>query len=180
MTNTHPETGIRYGCLYLNSINPEIANDLWMEGDDLSYKAALEELRAEVERDAENVEDEVRIAIAESDPSLVGNEAWFERRCDDAWNALGYDCREDYVETRIEREAEYIQIDEPNIAGNYEGVRYEISHLGGAPLLWILHSPVISKARLCSPCVPNCGDLHALDDDGYECYGIPDDWRDEE
>jgi hypothetical protein len=177
MTNINPETGIRYGCIYLNELDSDVANDLWINGEDLSYKAAYEELKMQIERDADNVEDEVSIGIAETDPSLVGNEAWFERRCEDAWNTLGYDSREDYVETRLERESEHIYIDEPNIAGTYEGVKYEISHLGGAPLLWTIHSPIISKARLCSPCCPGAIDLNSLDDDGYEGYGIPDDWR---
>lgn len=180
MTNTNPDTGVRYGCIYLNELDSDVANDLWMNGDDLSYKAAYEELKNEIERDADNVEDEVRIGIIETDPSLDGNESWFERRCEDAWNTLGYDSREDYVETRLERESDYIQIDEPNIAGECEGVKYEITHLGGAGLVFVLHSPIISKARLGSPCVPNACDLSSLDDDGYECYGIPDDWRNQE
>lgn len=180
MTNTNPDTGVRYGTIYLNNLDGDVANDLWMNGDDLSYEEAYEELKAEIERDADNVEDEVRIGITEADPSLDGNEAWFERRCEDAWNTLGYDSRDDYVETRLERESEQIYIDEPTIAGECGGVKYEISHLGGAALLWVLNSPIISKARLCSPCCPNAADLDSLDDDGYECYGIPDDWRNQE
>jgi hypothetical protein len=179
MTNTNPETGIRYGCIYLNSLDPDVAEELWTGGKNISELQAYKDIEAEIERDADNIEDEVRTAIAECDPSLVGNEDWFERRCEDAWNAAGYDSREDYIDSRIDAEMQDFTCEEPTISGTYEGVKYEISWLGGAPLLWALESPTISKARLCSPCCPGAIDLNSLDDD-YEGYGIPDDWRAEE
>jgi hypothetical protein len=59
----------------------------------------------------------------------------------------------------------------------YEGVTVSVTTLGGAPLVFIMESPVIVKARPCSPCVPNAGDLDNLDPDyGIECYGLPEDW----
>ena len=176
MTNTNPETGIRYGCLYLNSLDSDLANDLWMNAENLSEAEAYAELKSEIERDAENIEDEVRIAIAERDYAMLSNDSYMEDEVEAAYNRLGYDDRDDYIDTRLELESERIQIEEPTLAGICEGVRYEISWLGGAPLLWVFESPVISKARLCSPCCPNAGDLDSLDDDGYECYGIPADW----
>jgi hypothetical protein len=177
MTNTNPETGVRYGTIYLNSLDSDVANDLWMNGENLSEKAAYEELKADVERDAEDIEEEVRIAVSERDYSMLANDQYMEQEVEAAYNRLGYDDRDDYIETRLELESENFYIEEPTIAGTCEGVRYEISHLGGAPLLWVLESPVISKARLCSPCCPNAADLDSLDDDGYECYGIPGYWR---
>lgn len=53
-----------------------------------------------------------------------------------------------------------------------DGVTVRTSSLG----LWVFHSPVVVATRLCSPCVPNCGDLNNLDENGYECYGLPSDW----
>ena len=176
MTNTNPETGIRYGCLYLNSLDSDLANDLWMNAENLSEAEAYAELKSEIERDAENIEEEVRISIAERDYAMLSNDRYMEDEVEAAYNRLGYDDRDDYIDTRLELESERIQIEEPTLAGICEGVRYEISWLGGAPLLWVFESPVISKARLCSPCCPNAGDLDSLDDDGYECYGIPEDW----
>jgi hypothetical protein len=55
-----------------------------------------------------------------------------------------------------------------------------MTYLGGAPLLWVLEGPVITKARPCSICVPGAGDLDSPDEDGYECYGLPEGWFDEE
>jgi len=176
MTNTNPETGIRYGCIYLNSLDPDTASWLWDDGNNISVDEAYAELKAGIELDAENIEDEVRIAVAERDYAMLSNDRYMEDEVEAAYNRLGYDDRDDYIDTRLELESERIQIEEPTLAGICEGVRYEISWLGGAPLLWVFESPVISKARLCSPCCPNAGDLNSLDDDGYECYGIPADW----
>lgn len=176
MTNTNPETGVRYGCIYLNSLDGDLASDLWMNAENLSEAEAYAELKSEIERDTESIEDEVRIAVAERDYAMLSNDRYMEDEVEAAYNRLGYDDRDDYIDTRLELESEHIQIEEPTLAGICEGVRYEISHLGGAPILWVLESPIISKARLCSPCCPNAGDLDSLDDDGYECYGIPADW----
>lgn len=176
MTNINQQTGVRYSCLYLNSLDGDLANDLWMNAENLSEAEAYAELKSEIERDAESIEEEVRIAIAERDYAMLSNDRCMEDEVEAAYNRLGYNDRDDYIDTRLELESERIQIEEPTLAGTCEGVRYEISWLGGAPLLWVLESPVISKARLCSPCCPNAGDLNSLDGDGYECYGIPADW----
>lgn len=177
MPNYNPETGIRYGTIYLNHLDSDVANDLWYSGKNVSEENAYAELKSELEREADAIEEEVAIAIAESDHALLASERFVDNEIEAAYLRLGYDDRDDYIETRLELGWEHIQIDEPIIEGTCEGVRYMISHLGGAPLLWAFESPVISKAKLCSPCVPNAGDLDSLDDDGYECYGIPDDWR---
>ena len=57
-----------------------------------------------------------------------------------------------------------------------DGMRLELSYLGGAALVFVLESPVISVARLCSPCIPNAGDLDAREENGAECYGLPPEW----
>ena len=147
MTNTNPETGIRYGCIYLNSLDPDTASWLWDDAENLSEAEAYAELKSEIEAQ-----------VMEECPDLDESEIEIE------------------VEKLLDCAAQDIEIDEPTLAGTCEGVRYEISWLGGAPLLWVFESPVISKTKLCSPCCPNAGDLNNLDDDGYECYGIPADW----
>ena len=149
MSNTNPKTGIRYGTIYLNTLNGDVADDLFFNGENISERDAYEELREELNTEAEER------GFCESD-------------------------KEQWIERELEYRGEQIQVEEPTIKGECDGVSYGISWLGGAPLLWVFESPIISKARLCSPCVPNAGDLNSLDEDGYECYGIPDDWRNEE
>ena len=42
--------------------------------------------------------------------------------------------------------------------------------------IWmIFFSTNIVRARLCSPCFPNAGDVGSIDPDGFECYGWPED-----
>lgn len=36
---------------------------------------------------------------------------------------------------------------------------YQVSSLGGAPLIWVLNSPYVTPCRECSPCIPNAGNL---------------------
>ena len=73
------------------------------------------------------------------------------------------------------------QNDEPTIEGEYEGVHYTITHLGGAPLLYVrLSSHIVDDdAPECSPCVPNAGDLDSYLAGGRgnaRCYSVPADW----
>mgnify|MGYP001766685255 CR=1 FL=1 len=177
MTNTNPETGIRYGCIYLNSLDSDTAQWLWDVAENLSEAEAYAELKSEIERDAENIEEEVRIAVAERDYAMLSNDRYMEDEVEAAYNRLGYDDRDDYIDTRLELESEHIQIEEPTLAGICEGVRYEISWLGGAPLLWVFESPYVSTFDLCSPCVPNAVSLECPNPVGYEGYDIPADWR---
>lgn len=67
--------------------------------------------------------------------------------------------------------------DEPVYEFVIDGVKGRTTWLGGALLVWVFESPFVTKANLCSPCVPNCGDLDSLDENGQECYDVPPDWR---
>lgn len=73
-------------------------------------------------------------------------------------------------------ETEYYD-DEPIHEGEYKGVKYRTSWLGGALNVWIFESPQIEKFRLCSPCVPGACDLDSPNADGEFGYTVPDDWR---
>lgn len=68
------------------------------------------------------------------------------------------------------------QFDEEEYEYITETEQYLLSYLGGAPMIWAMKTPFLTKARLCSPCVPNAGDLDSPDPDGYECYAVEPDW----
>ena len=174
--NTNPETGIRYGTIYLNNLDGDTAAWLWDEGENVSNEEAYAELKSEIERDADNIEEEVRISAAERDYALLASDRYMEVEVEAAYARLGYKDREDYFETRLENESDF-QIEEPTIEGECEGVKYAISWLGGAPLLWIFESPFIGMFDLCSPCVPNACSLESPNPSGYEGYDVPADWR---
>lgn len=179
MTNINPETGVRFGTIYLNNLDPDTASWLWDEAENISERTAYKELKAEVEREADALEEECAIAIRERDGNMPESDFQrvLETEIEAAYGRLGYQDRDDFIETENERRGENMQIEEPYLEGECEGVKYGISHLGGAGLLWVYFSPHVTRAKLCSPCVPNAGDLDSRDPDGYECYDVPEDWR---
>ena len=157
MPNYNPDTGIPYGTIYLHHLDSDLAQELWYtHGEDISYKNALEELREAVSAQMIDEEENGECPI---------------RSVDDF---------DDELDEIVERRAEFIEIDEPTIEGEYEGVKYMISWLGGAPLLWVFRSPFTGSYAQCSPCVPGAGDLETPDEYGVVCYDVPPDWRRDE
>ena len=86
---------------------------------------------------------------------------------------------EDWDRTLDDRLSD-VYIDEPIVEGECEGVKYRTSWLGGALHFWIFESPRIGLYSECSPCCPNAGDLDSPNDDGVECYDVPEGWRENE
>ena len=83
---------------------------------------------------------------------------------------------EDWDRTLDDRLSD-VYIDEPIVEGECEGVKYRTSWLGGALHFWIFESPRIGLYSKCSPCCPNAGNLDSPNDDGVECYDVPEGWR---
>lgn len=67
--------------------------------------------------------------------------------------------------------------DEPVHEGEYEGVKYRTSWMGGALCVWVFHSSIVKNYRECSPCVPGAGDLDSPDLNGVPTYDVPEEWR---
>lgn len=190
MYNVNPETGIRYGVISAQSLDPDLLDELFHGNGavDLSYQEAYNEAKAEAQRNYASLLEEAAISAAESgadrEPGFDQEdyeEKWFE------FKDIEHD-PEIFVERELERFSDMCQIDEPTYEGEYEGVKYRLSTLGGAYLLWVFEGPLGLGNRLCSPCVPNAVDLDggfALDtefeegyipDSGYSCYCVPRDW----
>jgi hypothetical protein len=189
MTNCNPDTGIRYGVIAMNSLDSDLAHELWYgpQATNASEEEAYAEAKRELEAEYDAALEEAHIAAAEVDYNQ-DTDAFVERWMDT--HGFG-DCREGYVDQKLQW-VEF-QIDEPVISGTYQGVQYTISWLGGAPLLWVFEGPEGSANRLCSPCVPNAADLDGgfkldaetpidvdgypmEDQEGYPCYCVPRDW----
>jgi hypothetical protein len=80
-------------------------------------------------------------------------------------------------------ENEYFQSDGEDTYNYTDGeFTYELSYLGGAPLIWVTKSPFVTYCRTCSPCVPNAGDLdNGMSQDEGNCIAYcmsPDDISD--
>ena len=150
MPNYNPDTGIPYGTIYLHHLDSDLAQELWY-----THGEDISYKNA-----LEEFRSEVRAELLDSEP----------------------DVDPDDIEDMIDSRCEWFepQIDEPTIEGEYEGVRYMISWLGGAPLLWVFRSPFTGSYAQCSPCVPGAGDLEKPDEYGVVCYDVPRDWRRDE
>jgi hypothetical protein len=190
MLNTSPTTGVRYGVISCASLNQDLVNEQLSYGPgakDLSYAEAYAEAKKDAERRADQIEEEVKTSAAEQGVIDAELENWLEQATEAAYERLGYADRDDLINCDLEKFSDLYQCDEPVIEGEYEGVKYRISWLGGAPLLWVLEGPIGYAARLCSPCVPNAADL----DGGFfdlprseiaeaqyphQCYVVPRDW----
>jgi hypothetical protein len=155
ITNVNLETGIRYGVISAHNV-PELYDEITTNGTDETFEAykadCVKELTAVLESHGQrDAEDAAK--------DIVSNYEW-----------------DDY------------QADEPDYSyDDGKGNRFLLSHLGGAPLIWVVKSTHTVMCRsLCSPCVPNAGDLDSgtfdvsQPEDGYMCYGIPDEWKPEE
>ena len=45
-----------------------------------------------------------------------------------------------------------------------DGMKLELGYLGGCLLVWVIYSPYLTRASVCSPCCPNAGDLNNQSD----------------
>lgn len=189
--NTNPLTGLRYGVIALDSLDPYIVEDLWYGpgARNISEEVAAEELRKELKaRYNDALESVLERADNRVFANIVEREDYIADEMMGILKSPFIDTEQEYVDDAFERECDFM-IDEPWIEGTYEGVRYAISWLGGAPLLWSFDGPEAVAERLCSPCVPGAADLDGdftlasemLADGvdysaGYGCHAIPRDW----
>lgn len=178
--NIDPDTGIAYGYVSANSLDPERVHELmYHNGVDLSYQEALAELRREVENEADLMREEIAIELSEIDHNMPEFEriALEEAKLDAMLSRWGYSGIDEFIEGEVERRAGNLYIEEPIIAGEREGVHYRTSWLGGALNFWIFKAPYSGKFQPCSPCVPGAGNLDCPDKaNGIETYMPPADW----
>lgn len=143
--NRHLTTGIAFGYIRADHIDPDMLNDLlYSHGTDVSYKEALAEHLAQ------------------------------ERRLHEGLQEGDHDDEDFDEDEATQAFADEYQCDEPIIEGEHEGVKYRTSWLGGAQHLWVFESPVLTKCRPCSLCVPGAGNLDQVGD--YLAYGVPASW----
>lgn len=175
--NINPETGIAYGYIAANSLDSEVIDTLMYgsQAKDLTfeqYKKDLPKLDILKGWDVEIVKN-----------LRTGAYGWIDLGDKDF--SLNFLTEEDAIEEALARYGDDLpqsliddyQPDEPEIEGEYEGVHYRTSWLGGALNFFIFSSPHITdKARMASPCVPNAGILDTLDG-SVTSYDVPADWR---
>jgi hypothetical protein len=161
MMNVNEKTGVAYGFISANSLDTEIVMDLMM-GFNVDDFRNVSEDRAVAEI-AESYRNRIRDNGDETDISRVE-----DMSADEIFDMLADSGQVSFDD---------LLSDEPIVEGDYLGVHYMSSWLGGALHFFIMESPVITgKAGRASPCVPGAGILDSLDGD-VVAYDVPLDWR---
>ena len=154
MANINPVTQIRFGVISGNSIDPDILDRLY----DIAYNAVYQIAKFQFMKDYANERDF----------------EYHDMSADELENALA----DEFIEFsgELDHFTESVCIEEPSGEFNYDKVIGSFSYLGGAPIVFVSESEYLTNAALCSPCVPNAGDLDNKGADGVECYDIPPHW----
>lgn len=175
--NINPETGIRYGVTY------RIPD--WIFDESLNWDCPDEE-DALAEYARERAAELIRSGKIVYFDFPEGIEPDEDADIDEMLAALD-ELNVAYVQDMVEKVDggfhafwDVADFSESTRCGWAEGMHLMLTSLGGAPMLWVLDSPYRAMVRLCSPCVPNAGDLDSPDPDGWECYGLPPDFYDGE
>ena len=155
--NTNPDTGLPYGIVASDSLDPEVSSKLWELAANACYDAHRNYREAQLLRDATDFIDSL----------------------DKVPHNYVMDVINDLVETQLDNEMDEWSADEPHAEVTYKGVTVVVGYLGGAMLVTSLDGPTLQVRSYCSPCCPGAADM----DSGYGsilCHGLPMDWFTEE
>ncbi|HXC04396.1 MAG TPA: hypothetical protein VNZ86_06555 [Bacteroidia bacterium] len=159
MTNFDDKTGIHYGAISYHSVIPEALDDVFIQGDNLTYKEAMETAKASL-----------RSCLGEwfNEGTYGGKPSTLDRETDAAWDAISDTWNDQYQGE-----------DEVYL---YEQYGYKISNSPSLVCLFVENSPWYTFARPCSPCAPNAGDLdnselgQSSEYRGLKTYCLGPDW----
>jgi len=156
LANRDSVTGIHYGVIHQNAVNPEDISEIYDNGTDLRWEQAKKELQEQLSAAIMGVLEETSIS---------------KRRAQEI--------ADDTAESIVDDEAgEMIQFDEsgPML---YEEDGYVIQTSDGGDL-FVIKSPYYTHCRFCSPCAPGAGHLQNYQKDGIVTYCLGADWFDDE
>lgn len=159
--NINPKTGIAYGYVAANDLDPELVDTMLTNGVNLTYKQALADHLAKARRSHEDMTD----GGAPEDYEFPG----FDEEAETEKFNETYEMGEDIVEGVVTA-----SIGDSDPAGVY----YCSSWMGGALHFFIYESPVRTRfGKRASPCVPNACILPPdVEQGSVEGYDVPDDW----
>jgi hypothetical protein len=149
MPNYDETTGIHYGCISQHSLDPDALSDIFDNGVNMTYNAAVSELKKDIRNAIRDL-----FYSSESDELAQEVNAIFDNLSDrfsDRYDGCG--------------EEQYL----------YEQDGYKLSNSPSLVCIFVERSEFYTYARECSPCVPNAGDLdHA--DGSLKTYCLGHDW----
>lgn len=135
--NMNLETGIHFGCISQNTLDPDVLNDLIMDADDLIYEDYMDEIRSETEDAIKNGTLEEVLIRHDLQDDVDADEGTIDDVLDAANQLYMNDCHQYH----------------------YEDSEYILDFSDDMNCIIICKSPYYTYCRGCSPCVPNAGDL---------------------
>lgn len=161
-TNIDHATGIRYGVISQRSLNSDAADDIWQNGENLSHKAAVDDVKSQLKSALEPILDDIGVLPYVWNGEEKVQDDYVTDVVDKVWDSIEQDFNDRYEESDDQYRYES------------EGYIIETSSLG----LYIIKSPYVTRARFCSPCAPGAGDLDSPDTNGVLTYCLGSDWFD--
>lgn len=152
--NMDGETGIRYGVISQNAVNPDAIGDIFQSGTDTDYEDYIAEAKSKLSSALDDYFHGDRLAKA----------------VESAFDAISQDLADNYEGT-----GDCARMD-------YESDGYKLSTDSGGDL-WVLKSPYFTYAQFCSPCAPGaCYLTSPLETpvDGNKAYCLGLDWFDDD
>ncbi len=165
LANIDHQTGIRYGVISSHSVNPDALDDIHQNGDNLSYKVAVDDAKSTIIAALRKPLD--YLGVLPYDYRGTGSpkaNAYLAEVANSVWQSIEQDWNDQYQE------------DNDTYRYERDGYVIETSSLG----LYIIKSPYYTFAAFCSPCCPGAGDLDTPRDGGVKTYCLGPDWFDDE
>jgi hypothetical protein len=169
MANIDNATGIRYGVISPHSVNGDALEDIYQNGTNLSYDAAIADAKGQIANALRPVLDSFGLLP-------------YDYRNTDGKTPKADDYLASVVETVWEEVSEDFQWEsDSDDTHRYErdGYVLETSSLG----IYVIRSPFYTFAAFCSPCAPGAGDLDTprlTAESGVKTYCLGPDWFDSE
>lgn len=153
-SNIDTEKGIRYGVIAQNSVGGDALNDVYTNGTDLGYQAALEQRKTEIQDAICGAIDDLNGV----DATLMDSFEQFVQEILDCETEYGFDCGDSSGPYLYEEDGYSIHTSETE--------------------LWVTKSPFYTHAQFCSPCAPGAGNLDTPCESGPKTYCLGEDWFD--
>jgi hypothetical protein len=143
-SNIDKATGIRYGVISPHTPSSEAVSDIYSNGDNLSYRAAVEEAKSRIAAALTPVLDDLGVlpyVWREEDKQC--HEDTVTEIVDGVWESVEQAFNDHYEE------------DSDNYRYEQDGYVIETTSLG----LYVVKSDYYTYAPFCSPCAPGAGNL---------------------
>jgi hypothetical protein len=164
-SNIDHATGIRYGVISQHTPNPDALQDIYSNGDNLTYKAAVDDAKSRIAAALEPILDDLGVLPYEWHDTDKGRKAeTIAGIADSVWESV-----EQEFNDRYEEQEDTYQYEQ-------DGYILQTSSLG----IYVIKSPYYTHAAFCSPCCPGAGNLDTPRDGGVKTYALGPDWFEDE